>query len=176
MIVTYLYKIYIIVRRHFGPRVTVVFDGYNDCTRNIKAAEQRRRTSATSSSSDILFDEFMTVPTSQQKFLANTHNKSRFISMLKEKFTAENILVKQANNDADVLIIETAIEQFNFTNTTIVVGEDVDLLVLLAARTPTEKTIFFLNQEKLNINRKYIHRKVYLLLQSVKIMYYFYTQ
>ena len=127
------------VRRHFGARITVVFDGYDDCTRNIKAAEQRRRTLATSSSSDILFDELMTVPTSQQKFLANTYNKSR----LKDKFTAENILVKQANNDVDVLIIKTAIEQFNLTNASIVVGEDVDLLVLLTARTPAEKTIFF---------------------------------
>ena len=90
----------------------------------------------------------MTVPTSQQKFLSNTHNKSRFISMLKEKLTAENILVKQANNDADVLIVETAIEQFNSTHTIIVVGEDVDLLVLLTARTPTEKTIFFLKPGK----------------------------
>lgn len=57
--------------------------------RNIKAVEQRRRTSATSSSSDILFDQSMTISTSQQKFLANIHNKSRFISMLKEKFTAQ---------------------------------------------------------------------------------------
>ena len=63
----------------------------------------------------------MTVPTNQQQFLANTHNKSRFIAMLSEKLTA-NIFVKQANNDADILIIETALEQFN-TNTTIVVGE-----------------------------------------------------
>lgn len=38
--------------------------------------------------------------------------------------------------------------QFNLTNTIIVVGEDVDLLVLLAARTPTEKTIFFLKPGK----------------------------
>ena len=30
------------VRRHFGDRVTVVFDSYDDSTRNIKAAEQRR--------------------------------------------------------------------------------------------------------------------------------------
>ena len=67
------------------------------------------------------FDQFMTVPTNQQQFLANTHNKSRFIAMLSEKLTA-NIFVKQANNDADILIIETALEQFN-TNTTIVVGE-----------------------------------------------------
>lgn len=72
----------------------------------------------------------MTVPTSEQKFLTNTHNKSRFISMVKKKFTTENILVKQANNDADVLIIEIATEQFNLTYTSIVVGEDVDLLVL----------------------------------------------
>lgn len=68
--------------------------------------------------------------------------------MLKERFTSENIFVKQADNDADVLIIETAIEQFNLTNTTIVVGEDVDLLVLLTARTPTEKIIYFLKPGK----------------------------
>ena len=110
----------------------------------IKAAEQRRRTTKTSSSSDVVFDRFMTVPTNQQQFLATTHNKSRCILMLCEKFTAANILVKQADNDADVLIIETAIEQSNTTNTTIVVGEDVDLLVLLTARTPIDKIIYFL--------------------------------
>lgn len=136
------------VRRHFGSRVTVVFDGYDDYTRNIKAAEQRRRNAASSTSSDIIFDESMTVPTSQQKFFANNHNKSRFISMLKAKFTAENISVEQANDDADVLIIETAIKKFSVTNTTVVVGEDVDLLVLLTARTPTEKIIYFFKPGK----------------------------
>jgi hypothetical protein len=62
--------------------------------------------------------------------------------------TTENIAVKQAQNDADVLIIETAIEQLNATNTTVVVGEDVDLLVLLTARTPTDKIIYFLKPGK----------------------------
>ena len=52
----------------------------------------------------------MTVPANQQQFLANIHNKSHFISMLSDKLTTENIVVKQAQNDADVLIIETAIE------------------------------------------------------------------
>ncbi|CAF4889681.1 unnamed protein product [Pieris macdunnoughi] len=112
------------VRRHFGSRVTVVFDGYDDYTRNIKAAEQRRRNAASSTSSDIIFDDSMTVPTSQQKFFANNHNKSRFISMLKAKFTAENISVEQANDDADVLIIETAIKKFSVTNTTVVVAPE----------------------------------------------------
>ena len=90
----------------------------------------------------------MIVPKNKQQFIANTHNKSRFISMLCEKLTTANIVVKQAGNDADVLIIETAIEQFNATNTTIVVGEDVDLLILLTARTPFDKTVYFFKPGK----------------------------
>ena len=37
------------IRRHYGHRLTVVFDDYGDSTKNIKAAEQRRRTTKTSS-------------------------------------------------------------------------------------------------------------------------------
>ncbi|GBN48104.1 hypothetical protein AVEN_204062-1 [Araneus ventricosus] len=95
----------------------------------------------------------MTVPTNQQQFLANTHNKSRFISMLSEKLKAADIFVKQANNDADVLIIETALEKFN-KNTTIVVGEYVDLLIILTARTPTDRIIYFLKPGKAQIETK----------------------
>ena len=100
------------LRRHYGHRLTVVFDGYG--------AEQRRRTTKTSSSSDIIFDQFMKVPANLQQFLANIHNKSRFIYMLSDKLITENIAVKQAQNA---------------TNTIVVVGEDVDLLILLTART-----------------------------------------
>ncbi|PZC75227.1 hypothetical protein B5X24_HaOG206534 [Helicoverpa armigera] len=132
------------LRRHYGHTVTVVFDGYSDSTKNIKASEQRRRTAKISSSSEIIFDEFMTVPGNQHQFFANSNNKSRFISMLSDKLRAANFAVKQAQNDADVLIIETAIEKLNATNTIIVVGEDVDLLVLLTARTPIDKIIYFL--------------------------------
>ncbi|GBM52910.1 hypothetical protein AVEN_197216-1 [Araneus ventricosus] len=49
------------VHRHFGHNVIIVFDGYSDYTKNIKVAEQRRRTTKISSSSDVLFDRFMTV-------------------------------------------------------------------------------------------------------------------
>ena len=64
--------------------------------------------------------------------------------MLKKKITSENVSVKQADNDADVLIVETAIEQFNSTNSTILIGEDVDLLVLLSKL----KIIYFLKPGK----------------------------
>lgn len=36
-------------RRHFGHNVTIIFDGYTDYTKNIKAAEQLRRAKQTSS-------------------------------------------------------------------------------------------------------------------------------
>ncbi|GBN04669.1 hypothetical protein AVEN_31093-1 [Araneus ventricosus] len=91
--------------RHFGHNGIIIIDGYSDYTKNTKVSEQHRRTTKISSSSDVLFDRFMTVPTNRQKFLANTHNKSCFISMLSEKLKAADIFVKQANNDADVLII-----------------------------------------------------------------------
>lgn len=61
--------------------------------------------------------------------------------------------MKHANIDADVLIIETALEQFN-TNKTIVIGEDVDLLIILIARTPTDRMIYFLKPGKAQTETK----------------------
>ncbi|KAF0711628.1 Uncharacterized protein FWK35_00035130 [Aphis craccivora] len=135
------------IHKHLGCNVIVVFDGFNDYRKITIAVEQNRQTTKINSSCDIIFDRFMTVPTNQQQFLANTHNKSRFISILSEKLTTANIFVKQANNDADVLIIETALEQSN-TNKTIVVGEDVDLLIILISRTPIDNMIYFLKPGK----------------------------
>jgi hypothetical protein len=45
--------------RHYGHRLTVEFDGYGDSTKNIKTAEQLRRTTKMSSSSCFIFDQFM---------------------------------------------------------------------------------------------------------------------
>lgn len=131
----------------------MVFDGYTDNRKNTKAVEQNRRTSKINSSCDIIFDRCMIVPINQQQFLNNAHNKSRFISMLSEKLITTNILVKQANNDADLLIIETTLEQSN-TNKTIVIGKDVDLLIIFIARTPTDRMIYFLKPGKAQTETK----------------------
>lgn len=61
-----------------------------------------------------------------------------------------NNLVKQIDSDADIFIVEPTMEQFNRTNATIVIDEDVNLLILLTARTPTDKIIYFLKPGKLN--------------------------
>lgn len=51
----------------------------------------------------------MTVLTNQKQFLANTHNKTQFISMLRENLNAASISAKQAGNDANFLIVKTGI-------------------------------------------------------------------
>jgi hypothetical protein len=50
-----------------------------------------------------------------------------------KKFEAENFMVKQATEDADALIINTAISVSSAFDFVIVVGEDADLLILLTA-------------------------------------------
>ncbi|CAH1107925.1 unnamed protein product [Psylliodes chrysocephalus] len=47
----------------YGHRVTIVFDGYSESTKNIKAAEQCSRITKTSSCSDIIFDPSFSKPT-----------------------------------------------------------------------------------------------------------------
>ncbi|KAL4105063.1 hypothetical protein QTP88_020338 [Uroleucon formosanum] len=146
-------KYIVYLKKHFGSNVIVVFDGYNDNSKNIKAMEQFRRSEAFSGSFEVFFNETMKVPISQEKFLSNRSNKNRFISTLMQKLENINIASKQAQDDADVLIIETAIEEA-YTRKTVVVGEDVDLLVILIARTPSQKHIFFLKPGKGNVDTK----------------------
>lgn len=60
-------------------------------------------------STNIIFEESMDVLTTQEKFLSNTENKIRLITMLTEKFLTSGILVHQVEDDADLLIVNTAI-------------------------------------------------------------------
>lgn len=52
----------------------------------------------------------MSVTVTLSKFLANEKNKSRLIALLRERFESAGIKTKQAKEDADVLIVNTAIK------------------------------------------------------------------
>lgn len=73
-------------------------------------------------------------------------NKKHFIEMLIEQLQAANIATKQAKDDADVLIIETAMEVSEKERTAIIIGEDIDLLVLLIGRTQSHHRQIFLKK------------------------------
>ena len=73
---------------------------------------------------------------SKERFLSSEQNKRRLISCLIEKLQAKQICVKQAVEDADTLIVNSALEKAQNCGCVVIVGEDTDLLVLLTALTP----------------------------------------
>ncbi|GBM50516.1 hypothetical protein AVEN_160739-1 [Araneus ventricosus] len=86
-----------------------------------------------------MFYESMTATMFQEKFLSNDKNKQRLINMLCVKFQKEGFVVKQA----DYLIIKSALEIGKRSQCLVVVGEDIDLLVIMTPSTNSEN-IFFL--------------------------------
>ncbi|GFY54545.1 uncharacterized protein TNIN_441451 [Trichonephila inaurata madagascariensis] len=61
--------------------------------------------------------------------------------MLIGKLESVDITTKQARGDADVLIVETAIEESEHHRTAVIVGEAIDLLVILIGRTQTHQEV-----------------------------------
>lgn len=90
----------------------------------------------------------MTASTSQEKFLSNDRNKNRFILYLREKLQAAGYRTEQAQEDADTLIVETAINLATDEKPAIIVAEDIDVLVILTQRAPVDKKIYFLKPSR----------------------------
>ncbi|CAH0757850.1 unnamed protein product [Diatraea saccharalis] len=120
------------VTKTFGITSIVVFDGYGNIEMNIKNAERARRTQG-KKFVEILFDENTTATVTQDSFLSNEKNKERLITMLKSRFEQAGINTYQSDDDADTLIVTTAIQKTASHETVLIVGEDVDLLVILMA-------------------------------------------
>ncbi|CAG9770015.1 unnamed protein product [Ceutorhynchus assimilis] len=116
------------VKKYFGSRSIIVFDGYPDDPgeKSTKSAERLRRNKFMAA--NVKFDESMLLTISKDKFLSNEGNKKRMISMLIKKFSEENISVEQAAEDADITIVRRAMENATHSECVVVVGEDIDLL------------------------------------------------
>ena len=126
----------------YGQNMAVVFDGYQ--TEPDQKRSERNRRAQAHSSPEVIFEETTTPNVSQENFLSNDKNKLRFIQLLKVKFEAKHIEVFQAEEDADTLIITTAIRKASDFQVVIIAGEDVDLLVILTGlRGLTQGTIYF---------------------------------
>jgi len=134
-----LYLTYI--TNNFGTNAVIVFDGYDKSSTSTKNMERSRRVKITSA--DILFDEDMVLTVAQTSFLSNIRNKSRLIQMLSSYLISEGYIIKQANDDADTVIVNEAIKRAQ-NQSVVEVGQDIDLLVLLIALTLVENQIIFL--------------------------------
>lgn len=104
--------------------------------------EQLKRAAAFSTSYEVRVDETMIAPITLEKFLSNRSNAFFFIKMLIEKLESVNIATKQARDDANVLIIETAIAKSAEQKITVLVWKDIDLLVILIGQTHLQNQEF----------------------------------
>ncbi|CAH1100382.1 unnamed protein product [Psylliodes chrysocephalus] len=111
------------MRNYYDSNVTVVF---NTLDKNTRISERLHKALATSSP-DVIFDEI----TIASVALLNDRNKVRLIDMLKVYLEKNKILTSQAEEDADKLTVTTAISISSSYEVVKIVGEDIDLLVLL---------------------------------------------
>ncbi|CAH0381337.1 unnamed protein product [Bemisia tabaci] len=113
------------VKSHYHSSLAiVVFDGYpSDADERSTKYMERLRRKKRLGSVDILFDESMIPSVSQETFLSNDKNKDRLIKILMSYFHRDNMRAMQAEEDADTLIITTAIQHTPTYETVIVVGD-----------------------------------------------------
>ena len=108
----------------------VVFDGYM-AGPSTKDHEHQRRNKGNKACGDFVIAENMDAHPSQHLFLSNEKNKTAFISLLTKCLSEEGYKVIQAKEDADTLIVSTAIEYAKSGFHVTVVAEDTDVLVML---------------------------------------------
>ncbi|KAG5874961.1 hypothetical protein JTB14_016757 [Gonioctena quinquepunctata] len=111
-------------RKRYGQKVSVVFDGYSENSTSTKCVERERRL-LKRSSREIVFDSNTLLVEQKPDILLNS----------------EDISTSIAVNDADVQIVRTAIIISEKNEQVLVVGQDVDLLVSLAALSLDERDI-----------------------------------
>ncbi|KAJ8671110.1 hypothetical protein QAD02_002369 [Eretmocerus hayati] len=133
------------VARHYSSESVIVFDGYPEIpqARHIKSLERSRRINQ-NQAREVQFQPGMKVPLSKQKFLGNEKNKNRLISMLMPKLKDAGFTCVQAEEDADIDIVRTAIVMSRGMHIpTMIVGEDIDLLVILTQLTLITDNVYF---------------------------------
>ncbi|KAJ8868090.1 hypothetical protein PR048_031899 [Dryococelus australis] len=80
----------------------------------------------------------------QVNFLANEKNKTKLIELLVEMLNARGTKASTTTGDADGSIVRCGLNKVTSHSSVVVIGENVDLLVLLTALSPSERNKCFL--------------------------------
>jgi 5'-3' exonuclease len=146
-ICTFVYTDHVKVK--YGNAI-IVFDGYTARPSTKDATHERRSQEKTEAT--VNFESTMMCKSKKEQFLANPCNKQRFINLLAQRLQSEGCTVYHADGDADYLIVQKAVEAAS-SNTTVLVGEDTDLLVLLCHHASLHAHDLFFKSDK-NQKRK----------------------
>ena len=112
------------VKRKYGKHehICVVFDGYDDIL-STKTHEHARRKGTASSNVNITHDS-MQVTAKREVFLRNSRNKVQLIKLLKRQLASSGIASYVSVGDADVMIVEKAINFASDKTDVAVVADD----------------------------------------------------
>ena len=113
------------VAKKYGEAI-VIFDGYSESLTKEMVHLRRAKGQA---GVTVTFTEDMKLTMKKVNFLANRINKQQFINML-GSYLEKKCKVHHAPRDADLLIVQKAVESATMENTASV-GDDTDLLILL---------------------------------------------
>jgi hypothetical protein len=95
-------------------RQQVVFNGYDGSSTKDTTHQRRTRGNA---GSTVTFDEDMHFTVKKEQFLENKTNKQSFINMFCTNLRAQNCQTYHAAGDADLLIVQKAVESAATTAT-----------------------------------------------------------
>jgi len=132
---------------------TVVFYGYSTGPSTKDITQIHRNTGIVGTPVWLTID----TPFRQSKnvFLKNNANKQNFIRLLAAYLTAWGITVTHTESDADMLIVQTAVE-YSSWKTTYVIGEDTDLLVRLCFQAQLDSKKIFLRSDTKQAKIKHV--------------------
>ena len=111
------------VRSNYG-KPTISFDGYGN-NPSTKDHEHFRRSLKSSGCPDVK------VPLNQHTFLSNDSDKSELISLISDKLEEDGCSIKHSPDDADTLIVETALNLSKDGESVTVFANDTDIVIML---------------------------------------------
>ena len=138
------------VKRHFGQAV-VDFESYTDKPTTKNCTELKR--TKVLSCPNIEFSPNMKMVKSKEKIFISPKNKQHFIGLLTERLANSGGQVLHAQDDADVLVVQTALSCAETLSTTLI-GNDTDLLVLLLYHTKLDACNIFMQTDTHENNRR----------------------
>ena len=113
----------------------------------MKDHEHLRRMAGKKVSQDLRVTPELTISCDREVFLANEKNKGALIMIMSAEIANQNILVCQAKDDADTLIVKTTMNLVTSVNTPVVVTQDTDILVLLCYHQPSNCSNLYLQSD-----------------------------
>ena len=128
----------------------VVFDGYESTNTKDMTHQWWSKGKA---GATVTVASNMTTTMKKEQFLANRKNKQQFIFMLSRELEKNNCKTYHASGDADLLIVQIAVQSASTSNT-VLVGDDTDLIVLLCYHAKLEShDLFFCPEPKKNTKK-----------------------